>query len=174
MLDMAGFPKASGLGTLIAEKVFNAAADSCKFSGLDGNTDGWYDLEIESTSGPGAILYLHVNEITVVGNYSLKCLFLSAGSNTPGGTTGNSSEIVQMAANKPAIVRVSCARMTNGCFGYRSDSIRDLTDTASAGMVWYAGWSAFTIPNINSLTITSSVAGGIGDGTKIRLFKGKR
>jgi hypothetical protein len=172
MLDMAGFPGMPSKGALIAEKIFDSAADSFAFSGLDGNTDGWYELEIEKSDTISSTLYLHVNGNVTLANYWRQQL--GAASATPSAGRVNDSAFMWNDVGKISWASVTCARLPNGVFAYRSVDSRHMGSTAPEHVV-NSGGGTFTIPNITSITISAGgTAGGIGVGTKIRLLKGKR
>lgn len=173
MQDMAGFPGSPGGAALIAEKIFDAAADSWTFSGLDGNADGWYELEIETKNdGASAAGYsLYVNGNTTAANYYTQ--YHSANSTTLGGARFSGNEVTWGSAGKTSLAHAKCTRLPDGTFAFNSTAVKDATGASSVNMQAYAVSSTFTITNITSLTITAAVANGLGVGTKIRLLKGK-
>src|SRR3989304_3731168 len=66
-------PSGGGPGIkLISEQIISAAVTSLTFSGLDGNTDGFYFLECEKDGSLSTGLNLYVNGNNTPTNYYLQ------------------------------------------------------------------------------------------------------
>lgn len=155
---------------LLAEYVVSGSAvTSIDFSGLDINTHKSYivELEIINPTGSTADISLFVNADTTQTNYYSQIFF--AQGTTSSASISNASKLMtsRSSGSENSVVFIQKVNnylkaMANG-IGLNGSSMywqtQSITKTAQ-------------ITNITQLTFTSSIAGSIGVGSKIRIYRG--
>jgi len=159
-----------GASSLLAEHtVTGAAVTSVDFSGLDINTHKSYRLEIElyNPTGTSAYLYAFVNGDTVVSNYYVQSVQYDTTVATV--SRHNGAEITTTVLGEQSKVDASIS-ISNGISYIVSQSMGRAASLVRS--FFYCQAKVATVTNITQLTFTSSVAGGIGIGSKFRIYKG--
>jgi len=142
------------------------------FENLNGNED-WFYVIYFTTKNPtsnNVKYYLFINNDTDTANYYSQGLLASAGS-----VTSDRVEEPVIAHATPEEATFCQISITKDPFGYfRAFSF---TSFDAANIVKFEIASvcySLTIDNITSLTIQSSVANGIGEGSKFILFRARK
>lgn len=151
-------------------EVTGAAVTSIDVTGLDINTDKGYVLKIDGlNSNAGASdYYLYANNDTTQTNYTTQDLDASATSVSGARASTNIfAEAISASANFYSKIDI-----TNGfsVFSYEADTIRS-KGTGLSIQNRIVSKNA-TTTNITQLTITASVADGLGIGTTVRIYRG--
>ena len=142
------------------------------FENLNGNED-WFYVIYFTTKNPtsnNVKYYLFINNDTDTANYYSQGLLASAGSVTA------SREEEPIVAHATAEEAVFCKiDISKDPFGYlRTFSFANFDAANIIKLEITSICYSLTIDNITSLTIQSSVANGIGKGSKFILFKARR
>lgn len=161
----------TGGSLLVLEVIISTAATALTFSGLNGNADGFYFLEIEKDPSVACTWNLHVNGNTTVTDYNTQSAY-SGGTSQTNSRLNSSDVVFSGTSSGGSLSTVYVTRLPAGYFAYTAFHGRNLGG-ASPEIQHYLGGSNFTITNITSLTLTAGSANGIGIGSKIRLYKGK-
>lgn len=154
--------------TLLTEYTVPAAVATVTFSGLDLNVHKGYRVEIEYSDGAITAhrLSMFVNGLTTETDYHNQYI------------QGNGVSITGALDNNATILSVDADNRTKaGIEFYGLDGFVMATSVVARGVgpnakIITHAWSKTTsILNITSLTFTSSVALGIGTGTKFRIYR---
>jgi hypothetical protein len=162
---------------LVETEVTGSAVTSIDLTGLDIATHKSYRIEVDwyNSSGSTATARLFVNGDTTVTNYDAQYLLTSA--TTVTGARENNANIVSLVNDHSisAVIHVGMvagsgsnnyARITN--FGY-PDRVGTVIDLLLRTVAYRT-----SITNITQLTLSSSVAGALGVGTKVRIYRGDK
>lgn len=157
---------------LVSEQIITTAVTSLTFSSLDSDTDGYYFLELSKDNSISCDWNLHVNGDTTVTNYYSQSLYIT-GTSVSGVRSNNSNVIFSGTSQTGSYSTVFCNILDNARFVYTSYHGRNLGSTVPS-LQNYSGNNTTAITNITSLTLTATSSNGIGIGSVIRLYKGKR
>lgn len=161
-----------GTGQLIAEYVVTGSAvTSVNFSGLDINSHKSYRVEIELTNPSTTIsmsLQMFINGDITTTNYYSQALY-SGGSNLVTSSSNTSAITSADYVNRNVSSTINLM-LVNGYSRATSMTSRQGSSTGDLYSMAYGKVS--TVSNITQLTFTSSVASGIGVGSKIRIYRG--
>lgn len=155
--------------SLLAEYVVSGSAvTSVDFSGLDINTHKSYRVEIEWVTVGTPNLNCFVNNDTVATNYYTQQYGGSAAVYT--GARGNVPNICHSNGTNISILCNAVIGVAGGkvCMNSQYSSQADASITGNSAVVTKTS----TVVNVTQLTFTSTVAGGIGVGSKIRIYRG--
>lgn len=148
-------------------EVTGAAVTSVDFSGLDIASHKSYRVEIEAVGVNASTIYAFINGDTTITNYYSQTLN-GAGSGV-NAARANTSAIGQTAVSGNSSYSALVA-LVNGFARVESNgSVGD--GVATIAHIFGMNKTA-TVANITQLTFTSSVAGSIGIGSKIRIYRG--
>lgn len=152
--------------------VSGSAITSYTFSGLKLNADEEVVLvsDVVNPTASLSVISLYFNGNTTATNYYRQALY--ADNTTVGGVRANNAEIETVTNGTRSFISSYLKLTNNGYMTFQSSVMRQY-GTSSMLMLEFKGTSTFTLSQITSLTITASVASGIGIGSRFQLYKVK-
>ena len=158
----------SGDWEVVSEVNIGSAVDYVDFTGLDGNTDKFYELFLTITNPEAAAsFFLFVNGDTTVTNYYEQ--YLDANGTTVVAGRSNDPTVAYAAIGERTMARVTITRDPDGYFKYLC--LMSYKTGSAVILQSRAGSKTGTVANITSLRVASSVAGAIGVGSNLLLCK---
>ena len=164
-------PKA-GDWEVIAEVEVEADCDYVEFTGLDINSDRAYVIfmTVKNPQSSDAVISMYINGDTTDTNYYHE--HITASGTSVNANRPNDAGITKIYAGVTNMVAVLIMRDTNG---YVHASILATRGAPSSIELFVSSWvKATTETNVNTIRLQSSIAGGIGAGSKFILARVKR
>ncbi len=155
---------------LFEYEVVGAAQTEIDVTGLDINAHKSYRVEIDAIAALDSIVYLFINNDTVLANYNSQ--YLHADGTSLSGGRGALPEALAMDAGGENLVSLLVSKNGNNETSVVSNETRN---NSSAIKVTRRGIGyPIAVANITQLTITSATANALGIGTKIRIYRGDK
>lgn len=170
IVSFLGKPVGVGSPALLAEiNITGAAVTRVDFPGLDINLHKSYRVEIDLVNSTGSTLdvFAYANDDTTLNNYYYEGQYSEGTTNSAWRSNGPICHSVANGSAGHATIRFGL--MNNYLFAF-SDSVRGIGGAVHS--CTYAISKTATIANLTKLSFVSSVAGGIGIGSKIRVYRG--